>query len=338
MCGKDRHCECWISLESIGISAQGCLKDPSWMSKCPIPSNQSIFNQNIYIDTSTMKLTCIKNVTHGTFGFVDIALYETENQSRDVYVKRPIVPGKNLFQEACIQKLVGESLARIGFPTAVPKLLHIFALRDRSVCFAMEPIANACTLYHYLSSIPHTQIPIAIIDCLLQLCGMMWHLNCVMGMNHRDLKTSNLLIVAHDTPVKKIITVENEIIEISSNCTVTLIDFGFSCLGSITTHDCNLSLSTVYERSDPCPKEGRDMYLFVATLYIDYYDKLPAKLISLFESWLDVPGSNLCTLMRKDKENSKRWLYFIAGNKQITKFNSCPVRILADLQDFLELH
>ena len=77
------------------------------------------------------------------------------------------------------------------------------------------------------------------------------------------------------------------------------------------------------------------MYLFIALLYIDYHDVLPCKLVALFESWLDVPGSNLCSFMRKDKKNSKQWLYFIVGNEKIKAFKSCPVRIIHDLQQFM---
>jgi hypothetical protein len=36
--------------------------------------------------------------------------------------------------------------------------------------------------------------------------------------------------------------------------------------------------------------------------------------------------------MQKDKENSKKWLYFMAGNENIKRFNSCPKNIIKDLQ------
>ena len=73
------------------------------------------------------------------------------------------------------------------------------------------------------------------------------------------------------------------------------------------------------------------MYLFLAFLYIDYYTKLPLKLLSLFELWLNIPGTNLCKFMRKDKDNSKKWLYFMTGNESIKKFNSLPSIIVKDL-------
>ena len=205
MCRGDRRCEAWISLDSIGIRAEGCLKEPAWIQSLSIPCNQSIFNQCTYIDLPTMKLTCTKNVSHGTFGFIDTASYETEYISKEVYVKRPILSGKSLLYEACIQKVAGDSLARIGFPTGAPSLVRIFSLRDKSVCFAMEPIINAITLDRYLDKMPVSHLPRVLIDCMFQLCAMVWHLNNVLGMNHRDIKPSNFLIIEHE-PITKILT------------------------------------------------------------------------------------------------------------------------------------
>jgi serine/threonine protein kinase len=245
------------------------------------------------------------------------------------------LPGRSLLYEACIQKLVADSLATIGFPTGAPQIISIFRLRDNSICFAMEQIQGAITLDRYLDSLPKVVLPSIIIDCLLQLSAMLWHLDYTLGINHRDLKPSNFLICEHDAPIRKVLQIGNEIIEIETNHSLTFIDFGFSCLGSTETHIPNISLSTVYSKTDPGPKEGRDMYLFIAFLYIDYYTKLPSKLLELFESWLDITDSNLCKFMRKDKENSKKWLYFMTGNEQIKKFNSCPCKIVKDLQSFI---
>lgn len=332
MCVKDKRCVAWISLEDVGILSSGCLRDSTWLSTISVLCNQSLFNQAVYIDLPNVKLTCVKTVSQGKFGSIDEAVYETATKKQKVYVKRPIIAGKNLLYEACIQKLVGEKLSSIGFPTGAPKLCSIFRLRDDSICFAMEQIDSAVTLDKYLDLVPNTQLSNIIVDCLLQLSAMVWYLDSILGTNHRDLKPSNFLIVEHPHPIRKIITIENEILELNSTHSLTFIDFGFSCLGSTETHISDISLSTVYSKADPCPKEGRDMYLFIAFLYIKYISYLPPKLISLFESWLDVPGTNLCSFMRKDKDNSKKWIYFITGNENITKFNSCPIQIIKDLQ------
>jgi serine/threonine protein kinase len=335
MCNETRRCGAWISLENNGIQAEGCMRNPEWLRTIVIPNSHSIFNDALYIDLPSEKLTCVKNVARGNFGYIDLARYETKNKSKEVFVKRPIVPGKSLLYEACIQKLVRQSLSEIGFPTGAAKVINIFRLKDDSVCFSMEQIKNSTTLDRYLDKLSPNILLNVVIDCLLQLCGMIWHLDCALGINHRDLKPSNFLLIEHDEPIRKVINIEDEILEINSNYSLTFIDFGFSCLGSTETHNSTISLSTVYSKKDPCPKEGRDIYLFLAFLYIDFHTKLPSKLSVLFEKWLNVNGTNVCSFLRKDKEYSKKWLYFMAGNEKILKFEVCPYKIVKDLEAFM---
>jgi serine/threonine protein kinase len=335
MCNDTEKCYACVSLEHTGIPKKGCLRDEKWLRSITVPTHHSIFNSNLYIDLSTKKLTCLKNVYSGKFGYIDLARLEDEYGSKDVYVKRPIIPGKSLLYEACIQMLVYKSLKNIGFPTGAPKVVSIFRLRDNSVCFAMEQIKNSCTLDKYLESIPRENISNVIVDCLLQLCAMITYLNSYIGINHRDLKPSNFLIVEHETPIRKVLNIGSDILEIESKYSLTFIDFGFSCIGSIETCVSDISLSTVYSKKDPCPKEGRDLYLFISFLYIDYYDKLPQQLIHLFESWFDIPGTNLCKFIKKDREAARKWIYFITGDERITSFKTCPSNIVKDLQELI---
>lgn len=336
MCIHDRKCHAWVSLHSLGVPACGCLRDSSWRCEVVriVPCHQSIFDPVLYIDLPTEKLTCLKTVSHGKFGYIDLALYETKEERKEVYVKRPITPGKNLLYEACIQLAVGDYLKENGFPTGAPRVVRIFKLNDGSVCFAMDSIEQAVTFDRYLEGLSPSRIQSVIVECLFQLCSMMWHLSSHMGMNHRDLKPSNFLIVEHSKPLLRIITIGNEIIELSSSFSLTLIDFGFSCIGTMDTKKSIVSLSSVYSILDPCPKEGRDMYLFLGLFYIDFHEILTADLKRLFEQWLEVSSStNLCHFIRKnpDKNVAKKWLYFIAGNEAIKEYQSCPVRIIRDL-------
>ena len=108
MCNKNKKCCAWISLDSIGISPapKGCLRNTTWLRSLDIPCSQPILNQLQYIKSPTESLKCINNVAHGTFGYIDSAIYKTSDRNIEVYVKRPIIPGKSLLYEACIQKLV----------------------------------------------------------------------------------------------------------------------------------------------------------------------------------------------------------------------------------------
>lgn len=112
---SSKHCEAWISLHTVGIPIEGCLKDTQWINMINVPVHQSIFNSAVYIDLPNVKLTCVKNVAHGQFGYIDLATYETEDAVKEVYVKRPMSVGSSLLKEACLQKLAGECLAGIDF-------------------------------------------------------------------------------------------------------------------------------------------------------------------------------------------------------------------------------
>ena len=150
----------------------------------------------------------------------------------------------------------------------------------------------------------------------------MWQLHHSLGMNHRDVKPSNLMI--RQVNDHRIIQVEHELLEYTFHYSVILIDFGFSCVGS------GVSLSSVYPQTDPCPKEGRDMYLFLAFLYIDYHARLPARLRTLVESWID-PAGSMCRMMRQDPENSKEWIYFITGDERLQRLECTPLRVFREL-------
>ena len=317
MCKENLKCNSWISLHSIGIEAEGCLKKPSW-----IPILKSSQVGYYYILLSNKKLSSVKVIAHGQFGYIELGIYEINNTKKEVYIKRPIL-SQNLMHEACIQKLVSESLTSIGFPLGTPPIVSIFALTNGSICFAMEPIVGAITLNQFLDNT--VNVTGVIVECLLQLCAMLSHLGTHLGINHRDLKPSNFLIVEHEPCMKKF-TIDNEQIVIESRYSLTIIDFGFACL--VSSEGTHLSLSTVYSSTDVCPKEGRDLFLFVGLLYMDYHTQLDTTLRELFESWIDL---NLCQFMQKNKLYSMQWLYFMAGSDSIHKFKSQPLRIWHDL-------
>lgn len=337
MCKDDGRCNSWISLRSNGIDSEGCIHDTSWLYSLKVRCTQSIFDQNLYINTDDKKLRLIKNIAHGKFGFIDISSYEVNGELvKEVFVKRPMHKGKNLLYEACIQKIVYHTLKKGGFPTGAPKVFDIFKLKDGSVCFSMEQLSERITLQNLLEYTDSSNITPVIIDCLLQVCAMLWLLEVEIGLNHRDLKPNNLLILKHE-PCKKTLKICSEVLEITSCYSVSFIDFGFSCVG-YDSGKVNVSLSNVYEQSDPCPKEGRDLYLFLAFMFIELGKKLPDDLAMLFEHWLQIPKSNITTFLKKYGAESTQWIYFLTGNPSIRKFSCTPLRIVRDLKMFITSH
>ena len=331
------HCPLRISINILGNIVEGCLKDKSWLEKINIQCYHSSINPSIYINLPFIRLEYIENVCHGSCGYIDTGIYQTSSEKYEVYIKKPIIVGQSLLYEAFIQHVIQHSLCINGFPMGAPYVVDIFKLQNQSICFAMKPIPGI-SLCHLLESVCSDSISHIIIECILQLIAMIWHLNNYLGINHRDLTPSNLLIIEHNTSQQKILHIDSEQIVISSKYSITLIDFGFCCGGSIDNEspETYISLSTIYPLSDQCPKEGRDLFIFIGLFYIEYHHKFNKYILDLFELWLE-NGSisrKLCQFMKKDKENSKKWLYFIAGNDKITKFYCSPIQILRDLRGF----
>jgi serine/threonine protein kinase len=325
-------CNKFISLSSHGVPDEGHIGDTEWLNRIHIPCSNSIINPNMYINTPSKGLHYIKNMAHGSFGYIDIAERTVGNEKRRVFVKRPIIPGKSLLKEACIQKIVIESLEKGGFPTGAPRMLDIFRLSDNSVCFSMDILKDTITLQEYLSKLGDDELTGFIIDCIIQLCAMLWWLHEDIGMNHRDLKPSNILIRKH-AAITKNLKIGDVSLNIMSSFSVSFIDFGFSCIGNEKNQVSDLAIGSIYSANDPCPKDGRDIYYFIASLYAELYKRLSKDIIMLFETWLAIPGSNLLSILRKHGTNAQEWIYYLTGNIAIRQFTlCCPVNIVKDLR------
>jgi serine/threonine protein kinase len=338
----------------MGILArkeQGCLADEDWLASFVIPNHHSFFHHRVYIDLPHKKLTYLRTVSQGQFGYIDLARYDTVERSVEVYVKRPILReamngwrtkrGDNAYPttvyEPYVQQLVREGLARFGLPDHVPRVLEVFALHTGTVCFAMEEVEGAIVMDAYLheAGLTPEKVSRRIKEILWHVAVMIWVMNHRLGVNHRDLKPSNFLIrrraeaVVHEVEIEGLMPLP---FTWTTTLHLSLIDFGFACVGSLDTHRAHLSLSTVYSRADPCPKDGRDMFLFLGYLYSDYYMRMTDELRQWFEEWLSIPGSDLCGFLRKDNDISKRWLYYLSGSESVFQLRSSPVTVLRALQ------
>ena len=331
---KATACDSKVTLSKFGLEGEGCIRNSQWLASITVPCKQSLLVPALFYDTTDKKICQLKTVATGTFGAIDVAQRIDASGASNVFVKKPRIAGRSLLYEALLQDKVQQSLEKGGFPTGAPRVHDIFKLRDGSVCFTMELIEAAETLETVLASAADGDLATILVEALLQVCAMIWHLETALGMNHRDLKPSNLLVRRH-APVARTLVIGERRLEIESRFTITFIDFGFSCMGSAVTQKADIALSTVYAASDPCPKQGRDMYSFLAFIYAELWNRLPADLACLFENWLHVPGAKMTGFLRKNKTAAKDWIYFLTGNVDIKAFDCCPCRIVGDLEGFL---
>ena len=324
-------CDSKVTLSKFGLEGEGCIRNSQWLASISVPCKQSLLSPDLFYDTADKKIRQLKTVATGTFGAIDVAERSAAGATAAVYVKKPRIAGRSLLYEALLQDKVQQSLEEGGFPTGAPRVHDIFKLRDGSICFTMELIEAAETLETVLAAAADADLAQILVEALLQVCAMIWHLETALGMNHRDLKPSNLLVRRH-APVARTLVIGKRRLEIESRFTITFIDFGFSCMGSSATQRADIALSSVYPAADPCPKQGRDLYSFLAFIYAELWSRLPADLACLFENWLHVPGSKMTGFLRKNKTAAKDWIYFLTGNVDIKAFDCCPCRIVGDLE------
>lgn len=331
-------CPWVISVAEIGIEAnesRGCVMNKAWLDSFTVPCYHSLFHRMIYIDLPHKKVTCIRTVSQGAFGYIDIARYDTAQESKEVYVKRPILDKRldKTMYEPYLQQMVREGLARFGFRDHVPRVLDVFRLRNDSICFAMEQVDGGVTMDTFLNTYPSADLSEMIVDILYQVTMMVWFMNDGLGVNHRDLKPSNFLLRTEPDSVHYSFAVDGmeQRVEWDTTLHLSLIDFGFACIGPVETRRAHLSLSTVYSEADPCPKDGRDMFLFLGYLYSDYHSRMTDTLRRWFEEWLEIPGADLCGFLRKSNDTSKQWLYYLSGSEKVCQLRSCPSTIIQRL-------
>jgi serine/threonine protein kinase len=233
--------------------------------------------------------------------------------------------------EAAIQQIVKLSLDRGGFLKGAAAVYDVFKTQDGCVCFSMEVFQTAVPLTVFLPTLLGTEVTPVILELLLQLCAIMHHLAKDIGMNHRDLKPSNLMIEARDTPVPLPLRIGSTAVTLFSRYTISLIDFGFSCIGDPISQKADLAIGDVYGVQDPCPKEGRDLYMFLAFLYTDYGSKLAPDLRACFGTWLQDSTTGILNKIDRMGHDFDSWIYFITGSERISKFSSSPESVFKDL-------
>ena len=330
-CSQSTDCHTRFNVSRLGLVApvlEGCIRDPIFLKQIIVPCTQNPINEYIYInDTVNHRLLeWVKNLPGTMSSSVDLG---RRNGSTYAFNKKPMIEGKSLLYEACIQQMVKESLLRGNFPRGAAAVYDVFKLQDGSTCFSMEVFADAIPLNILLQS-HKGPVTTLILEILLQLCAMLWHLSVDLGMNHRDLKPSNLMIEEHASrPLT--LKVGTQSVTIQSRYTISLIDFGFSCIGNNDTRVSDIAIGGVYPITDPCPKDGRDLFMFLAFLYMDCGSMIGADLKACFGKWLQNGSTGILGKIDKIGHDFEQWVYFITGSDRIMKFECHPTNMFRDL-------
>lgn len=249
----------------------------------------------------------------GSYGNLILASREVSplEDSTYCFLKTSDTHSSTLLVEGILQTLARSVLTHSGFSNAIPRVLDICQHPSKGIVLALERIHGSKMLGEYLSSTLKWGVQCEFNDQILlsiiaQVASYMAVLETELGMNHRDLKGSNvLMIVPLEQPILTVSTLDAYQWSIQSRHQTILIDFGFSCIGR-PSGETVISAGEFLPETDFCPKEGRDLFLFLASLWSleTLRSSLTSKAILLFSDWL------------QDNQQKTSWTDWLETNTQ----------------------
>jgi serine/threonine protein kinase len=185
----------------------------------------------------------------------------TPSPAETLCIKSPHSPTYSLCAEAILQLVASRTLRAAGIHGAVPHVYDIFQYAGETR-FSMDLIKGVSAVDAIIRAAnPGTML----LQTIAQASLILGFLEETIRLDHRDLKADNIWI--RDSPVEYSLKLGEVNWTLKAPFQVVILDFGFACLGS---EDGNavISLSDgILPKIDPCPKEGRDLFQLIASIW-----------------------------------------------------------------------
>jgi hypothetical protein len=203
-------------------------------------------------------------------------------------------------------------LEAAGIIDAIPPVYDIFQYAGETR-FSMKFMEGmSCIDFIQASSSPAQTL----LQILAQVSLLLAYLETTIYLDHRDMTAANIWIRPVETNYD--LVVKGKRYSVSAPFQVVVLDFGFSCLGS-------------EETGNPCPKEGRDLFQLISSIWsfphIRYLmDESTQKIIETLLSYRNRPYASLV------KETTEtRWVYLLVSD---SAFRHPPLHPLSLLELF----
>ncbi len=315
-----------VSFQTLGLEKSYALEELSSIPSSLFP----VLNMKSELRTPSKELRThlyLKQIVNGgSFGEIRLATRDDTKEKIDVYVKSPRLDAMNLQTEALLQSCAHHCLVKHSIPWAVPKVYDVFRYQNKTH-FSMQKMEGVfLDTWFQKSSQPDTDFflmmaQLSILLCLLHQC---------IGLDHRDLKADNLLI--SPSPCRLQFQYGANTYTLDSPFQVHILDFGFACLGNITS-DSSLAFVNlgdgVLPAIDPCPKEGRDLFQFLLSILCvkTIRAALSSSCMKSIESWT---GTKFTSMAQKMSEDTS-WIYLLTSSPEFTSPKSTPYSVLRDI-------
>ena len=239
----------------------------------------------------------------------------------EMLVKKPKT-STYLGSEAILQWIARHMLKPYKLQSAIPKVYDIFT-KGSETRFSMEFIKGDFP-YVYLANVSNPDQ--FFYQILLQAAIVLFLLERDLLLDHRDLKANNLYI--SETPVDYTVDLSGVSYHVKAPFRVVILDFGFACIGNESgVTSINIG-SSVFPMTDPCPKEGRDLFHLVTSFWSipSVHERMSAETCAEVDGWLTKEKRDYSKLAQKFK--SPEWVYVVTSQPEFTYPKLAPLAIL----------
>lgn len=173
-----------------------------------------------------------------------------------------------------------------------------------------------------------------VLSVIAQVATYLAILEAELRLNHRDLKGTNVLMVApSEEVIEKRVSLHSAEWTFRASHEAILIDFGFACMGK-DSGELVVSAGDLLPEVDFCPKEGRDLFLFFASLWnIQAFRKsVTWRTESLFTNWLrDRSPITWAQWLVTAAETNLTSMYLLTNSTKFRSRRSAPQEVLKDI-------
>jgi serine/threonine protein kinase len=242
-----------------------------------------------------------------------------------VCVKIPKNPQQSLCPEALVQALCARTLQAAGVVGAVPAVYDIYRFADETR-FSMEYVEGKSAIDAVLiSPSPDTTW----LQILAQAALILGYLEEHLHLDHRDLKADNLWI--RPRAVSYSLKVGGVQWQVSAPFQVVFLDFGFSCIGGADGNALVSLTDGVIPLIDPCPKEGRDLFQLIGSMWSvpQVRERASPDIAADMELLLKHRAASYIDLVRKTIQST--WIYMAVSDLKFHHPVLHPISLLERL-------
>lgn len=198
-------------------------------------------------------------------------IYDVVTHPEEIVIKKVFPDVTTFMTDHEIQSHTSEALLHVlswrimqetSCPWAIPQPFEIFGERGLDAWLSMSlsmSLVEGETLHNFLKRVWKTNTKVENSKFFKEIIGqtayILYHLQNRLHLNHRDLKVNNLLVRPVKTPFS--LTIDGSVL--STTYEVTMIDFGFACVGCHDDSHTLFQAGSWFPFSDICHKKGRDL-------------------------------------------------------------------------------